>query len=96
MALRFNKRVKIAPGVTLNIGKTGMSASVGVKGAKTTVGAKGKHHTTVGIPGTGVSFTHVHKRARTDYPDLQPEGRSVALYAVAAVVVLALVSWLAW
>ena len=33
MALFFRKRIKILPGVTLNLSKTGVSATVGRKGA---------------------------------------------------------------
>lgn len=59
MATRFQKRIKVLPGVTVNIGKTGLSTSVGVKGAHVTVG-NGKTRTTVGIPGTGLSHTTIH------------------------------------
>lgn len=97
MAWRFNKRVKLAPGITLNIGKRGVSASVGPRGAKTTVGTTGRHHTTVGLPGTGLSATHVHKRARRDCPgQTQEASRASALVvAVAVVGALAAVIWLA-
>ncbi len=53
MALRFRRTMKIAPGVRLNLTKTGISARVGPRGAGVTVGTSG---TTVsaGIPGSGI------------------------------------------
>ena len=58
MGTRFQKRVKIFPGVTLNLSKSGVSASIGVKGARKTFG-HGKTRTTVGLPGTGLSYTTI-------------------------------------
>lgn len=53
MAWTFRKRIKIAPGVHLNLSKSGVSTSVGPQGAKVTVGPKGTYlHTS--IPGTGL------------------------------------------
>lgn len=60
MGFRFFKRIKIIPGVTLNVSKSGLSTSVGVKGAHVTLG-HGQERTTVGIPGTGVSYTDVQR-----------------------------------
>ena len=54
MALRFNKRIKIAPGVKLNLGLGGVSTTVGARGASINVGKKGAH-ANIGIPGTGLS-----------------------------------------
>ena len=56
MTFRFWQRVKIAPGVTLNLSKSGGSLSFGPRGAKVTVGSRGKR-ATVGIPGTGLFYT---------------------------------------
>jgi hypothetical protein len=54
MALRFNKRVKIAPGVRVNLGLKGVSTTIGPKGASVNFGKKGVH-LNAGIPGTGIS-----------------------------------------
>ncbi|QNF13901.1 DUF4236 domain-containing protein [Aeromonas jandaei] len=56
MALKFRKRIKIAPGVNLNLSKGGISASVGKPGATVNIGKKGVK-TTVGIPGSGISWS---------------------------------------
>jgi uncharacterized protein DUF4236 len=57
MGWRFWRRVRIAPGVTLNIGKSGPSSvSFGPRGLKVTAGRRGKR-LTVGLPGTGLYYT---------------------------------------
>jgi hypothetical protein len=56
MAFRLFRRIKIAPGITLNLSKSGLSASAGVRGARVTLGPRGVRRT-VGIPGTGISYT---------------------------------------
>jgi hypothetical protein len=56
MAFRFWRRIKIAPGVTLNLSKSGGSLSFGPRGAKFTAGSLGRR-ATVGIPGTGPFHT---------------------------------------
>ena len=43
MALFFRKRIKILPGVTLNLSKSGVSATVGRKGASVSVGKRGTY-----------------------------------------------------
>ena len=53
MGLYFRKRVKILPGVHLNISKTGTSWSVGPRGASVNVGKRGTY-VNAGIPGTGI------------------------------------------
>lgn len=61
MGFRFFKRIKIIPGVTVNVSKSGMSTSLGVKGAHVTLGGVRGTRTTVGIPGTGLSYTETLK-----------------------------------
>jgi hypothetical protein len=56
MGLRFRRSIKLLPGVRLNLSKSGVSTSVGVRGAHVTLG-HGKVRETVGIPGTGLSYT---------------------------------------
>lgn len=57
MGLRFRRSVKIAPGVKLNFNKKSVGVTLGGKGAHYTVNSKGKRTSTVGIPGTGLSYT---------------------------------------
>ena len=53
MAWNYRKRIKIAPGVHLNLSKGGVSTSIGPKGAKINVSKKGTYLNT-SIPGTGL------------------------------------------
>lgn len=59
MAFRFFRRMKIAPGVSLNFSKSGISPSFGARGARVTLGRDGVR-TTAGLPGTGMYYTEVH------------------------------------
>ena len=57
MGFRFRKRVKLFPGITLNWGRSGFaSVSIGKPGATVNIGPKGARGT-VGVPGTGVSYS---------------------------------------
>jgi hypothetical protein len=63
MGFRSGKRIKIAQGLSLNMGSRGFSLRAGVKGAGYTVGTSG-HRVSGGLPGTGVSFSHKLGRSR--------------------------------
>lgn len=52
MSLRFWLRVRLAPGVTLNLSKSTASLSFGPRGAKYTISPRG-NRATMGLPGTG-------------------------------------------
>jgi hypothetical protein len=56
MPLRFQRRIRISPGISLNFNKKSVSASFGRRGAHLTVGPKGRR-TSIGLPGTGLSYT---------------------------------------
>jgi hypothetical protein len=77
MAFRLFRRIKIAPGITINLSKTGLSASAGMRGARVTLGPRGVRRT-VGIPGTGVSYSEnssiggFPKRARRSNSNTRP------------------------
>jgi hypothetical protein len=64
MGLRLYRRVRIAPGFTLNLGKRGASLSMGRRGYHYTLGSRASR-ATVGMPGRGVSYTTTSSRAPT-------------------------------
>jgi hypothetical protein len=70
MGFRFSRRIKILPSITLNVSKSGVSTSIGGRGARVTLG-RGKIRETVGIPGTGISYTHVESTTHKA-PELSP------------------------
>ncbi len=56
MGFRFRKSFKVAPGVKLNLGKKSAGVSFGGKGFRTSVSSSGRKTTSVGVPGTGLSY----------------------------------------
>ncbi|QOY36017.1 DUF4236 domain-containing protein [Anaerobacillus isosaccharinicus] len=78
MSFRFQKRVKVAPGIRLNISKRGVSTSVGRRGGSVTLGRRGLYGN-VGLPGSGLSYrTKLDKTTgRTLYTSPQKNSRAV-------------------
>jgi Protein of unknown function (DUF4236)/Bacterial SH3 domain len=76
---RFRRSIKLLPGIRWNIGKKSTSVSFGVRGLNYTLGTKGSR-TTVGIPGTGISYTNVHtlKRGSAALPPAPPPLPSIS------------------
>lgn len=89
MGFRFYRRVKIAPGVSLNLGKSGASVSVGPRGAKMTFGKKGVK-TSVGIPGTGMRYETPYRKRSSNPPSGEVNGWFVLG------VILGVVAYLCW
>jgi len=99
MGFRFYRRVRLFPGMSLNLSRSGPSVSVGVRGAHVTLGRRGVTRT-VGIPGTGVFWTSRIGRQTGAHsapppPGVQPAGVGDGLLGIAIVVlgVLALVKF---
>jgi hypothetical protein len=61
MGWRFQRRKRLLPGLTLNLGKRGASVSAGPRGAKVNVGRRGAR-ATVSLLGTGLSYVFRRKR----------------------------------
>lgn len=57
MGLRYRKSISLGKGIKLNLSKSGPSISFGTKGFRQTISATGRMTTSVGIPGTGASYT---------------------------------------
>jgi hypothetical protein len=98
MALRFNKRIKIAPGVKLNVSTKGVSTTVGARGASVNVGKRGAH-ANVGLPGTGLSSrTKIAggKKSREvhDAPAPAKKSGEMFLFWVGVVTIIGVVIWL--
>ena len=55
MGFRFQKRIRLFKGLTLNLSKTGTSWTIGGSGASINL-RDGKATGNVGIPGTGLSY----------------------------------------
>lgn len=64
MGFRFRKSINLGSGAKLNINKKSISTSIGTRGAHTTFSSNGKRTTSVGIPGSGLSYTKTTSRKR--------------------------------
>lgn len=56
MGLRFRQRIKLSPGIHLNVALRGMGVSIGGPGATVSVDKSMRVLGTVGLPGTGLSY----------------------------------------
>src|ERR1700675_3682279 len=82
MSYRFFRRLRIAPGLTVNLSKSGPSLSVGGRGGHVTFGGARGRRTTIGLPGTGLYWTTVHAQGRprghgSDVPSRAVRGQHV-------------------
>jgi hypothetical protein len=55
MGIRFHKSINMGP-LRINLSKSGIGYSVGTKGFRVTKKANGGTRTTIGIPGSGISY----------------------------------------
>ena len=68
MAWAFRKRIKVIPGVYINLSKSGISANAGIRGASLTFRSDGVYRN-LGLPGTGI-----YSRQKVgDYGGITPE-----------------------
>ncbi|MGL4791168.1 MAG: DUF4236 domain-containing protein, partial [Anaerotignaceae bacterium] len=68
MGLRMRKSITICKGVRVNFGKTGTSLSFGTRGLRQTIHSSGRVTSSIGIPGTGLSYVTTsggNKRSRS-------------------------------
>jgi hypothetical protein len=55
VGFRFQRRIRVLPGIAVNVGATGVSVSVGGRGRTLNFSKRGTYGT-VGVPGTGISY----------------------------------------
>lgn len=99
---RLFRRKKLAPGLRLNLSRSGPSLRIGPRGAGITVGGRRGLRATVGVPGTGIYYTKTpggHRRVRRSAAPMRSSysgpGTTTSykgcLYVIGAIVLLALV-----
>lgn len=66
MGFRARKSFKVAPGVRLNVSRSGVGASVGTRGARYSVHSSGRTTKSVGIPGTGLGYVSTSGGGRSN------------------------------
>lgn len=89
MGFRFRRSVRIAPGLRLNLSKSGGSVSVGRRGATVNLSGRGTR-TTVGLPGTGISYSSTTSSRRSSR---QPGGIVNLITGLGVLVLLGAVAW---
>lgn len=97
MGLRFQRRIRIFPGVHLNLSKSGIGLSAGVRGLHVGVTSRGQRYASAGLPGTGVSWREYEHPNPARQCDLCAPGHVhvpgwLVLLALVLLVVLAAVS----
>lgn len=86
MSFRFQRSIKLLPGVRLNLSRTGIGVSVGRKGIRLGVDAVGKRYLNAGIPGTGLSTRRYY--GKTKPPIRWIANRAVLMIAVITTIIL--------
>lgn len=71
MGLRLRKSIKLAPGLKINLSKSGVSLTAGRRGASVNLSSRGTR-ATVGLPGTGISYSN--KLGGADAKAAAPQG----------------------
>ena len=61
MGLNFRKSFKLCKGVRVNLGKKGASITLGPRGMHYTISTSGRQTATVGLPGSGLSYSKTIK-----------------------------------
>ena len=61
VGFRFQRRIKILPGLAINISKSGVGFSAGGRGFHAGIDAKGRRYTSASLPGTGISWRQYQK-----------------------------------
>lgn len=97
MGWRFQKRIKIMPGVRVNLSRSGVSASAGVPGASVNAGKDGAF-ANAGLPGTGLSSRSklggkTGPRAGLEDQTASPSAFRTLLQGVLALAVIAGIIW---
>jgi len=75
MGLRFRKSITLCKGVKINLGKNGVSLSAGIPGFRKTWHLDGRETTSVGLPGTGLSYVTIENKNHTQHSNTRSRGR---------------------
>ena len=100
MGLRLQRRIRVLPGVRINLSKSGIGLSVGGRGAHIGIDSRGRRYASVGLPGTGVSWReYEHKPAgrrcelcAPGHVHIRPGAVVIAMLTFAAIGMLLLLS----
>jgi hypothetical protein len=94
MPFRFRRSIRIAPGIRVNVSKSGLSTSIGGRGAHVTLG-RGRIRRTVGIPGSGLSYTTSSRLASGGKPT-PSQPLTWWRWLIGAAILFGIARWLGW
>jgi hypothetical protein len=97
MSWRYQKRIRVLPGVHLNLSKSGIGVSIGGRGLHVGWTARGRRYVSLGVPGTGLIWREDDKKRKVQ-PMVrpvpcelcQPGHTHVEAWVVAVVIAMAL------
>ncbi len=92
MGFRFQKRIRLFKGLTLNLSKTGTSWTIGGRGASINL-RDGKATGNVGIPGTGLSYRGKLMDGENASKTLEPIEKQSSSELVTIIMVIALIAF---
>lgn len=97
MAIKFRGKIKIAPGVKLNITSKGISSvSLGGKGVTLNSGSKKGATLTTSIPGSGLSHTQkLYGKSSANASESQNTSTGIGMVGLLAIGIVALIVLLA-
>ena len=80
--LRFQRRIRVLPGVHINLSLSGIGVSVGPRGLHAGVTARGQRYVSAGLPGTGLSVRQYSPVNSTPRLSFWPLAFALAVLAV--------------
>jgi AAA+ superfamily predicted ATPase len=79
MSIRFKQRIKVLPGIYLNVGKNGITTTIGPRGANINIGPNGTYLNT-SIPDSGISYRQKLFSGNNNNNDSDIDKTSYVLY----------------
>jgi hypothetical protein len=93
MGLRIQRRIRLLPGIHLNLSARGVGVSVGSRGAHIGIDARGRRYTSLGVPGTGISWREYQRTPAPGQCDLCAPGHAhVPAWLAALLFILAIIA----
>jgi hypothetical protein len=87
MAFRFQRRIKLAPGLHLNLSKSGVGFSAGGRGFYVGIDSRKRPYATTGIPGTGISWRE-YSKTQPGHESASSSGGGVLLVLVVLILII--------
>jgi hypothetical protein len=86
--LRFQRRIRVLPGVHVNLSLSGIGVSVGPRGLHAGVTARGQRYVSTGLPGTGLSMRQYSPVNSTPRLSFWPVAIAAAVLAVLSAIAM--------